>query len=73
MFASRYPFAKLIHPRVLRSQGKDRGLWIIPKPTSTPPPEIQHTDSVLVPMPTPGKFIVLEWTHKRLELHDVDW
>ena len=73
MFASRYPFAKLIHPRVLCSRARERNVTIYPKPFGLPPPEIVHQNSVIVPLPVPDKLIVLEWTDDIRDLHRVDW
>jgi hypothetical protein len=73
VFVSRYPFTKLVHPRVLCSKARERGVTIYPKPFGRPPPEIRHSNSVAVPLPLGGLFIVTEWTTETRELHKVDW
>ena len=73
MFASRYPFTKLVHPRVLCSKGSVRGVTIYPKPFGMPPPEIVHKHSAIIPLPTSEHLIVVEWSDDSKELHRVDW
>jgi hypothetical protein len=73
VFASRYPFTKLVHPRVLCCKAAERGVTIYPKPFGRPPPEIVHHNSVAVPLPLADQFIVVEWTGEQKQLHRVDW
>ena len=72
MFWSRYAATQLRHPRVLCSFSRERGVTIEPKPFGTPPPEIVHQHSHIVPLPAAGKVMVIEWTGDNAERHLVD-
>lgn len=73
MFSSRYPQAVIKHPRVLCSMGSPRGVTIYPRPFWTPPPEVVHRQSCILPLPHDAEQVaVIEWTDGPPDHHLVD-
>ena len=71
MFKSRYRFPRLRHPRSICSFGNQRGILVYTSAFSTPPPEVIHHHSVIIPLGMPSEMIIMEWTKSEIDLHEV--
>lgn len=72
VFTWRYPTTPLKHIRVLGSRGTPRGVSVVPK-LPTPEPEFVHPESWIIPLPTAGKVMVIEYTAPdRIDRHLVN-